>query len=92
MTVDVSVENGETNAYSIVPSYEMKLQDENGYSYISTYTGKDPIFNTYTIQSGRKSRGYLTFEVPTISSKYELVYTLSFWSNKQIIVKLENKS
>lgn len=90
VVVDISLENQGTELININP-YDFKLQDSSNYSYQFAFSDKEPTINAEPIQAGRKVRGFVTFEVPTNSSGYELIYTPSFFSSKQIIVKLEAK-
>jgi hypothetical protein len=91
VVVDVTMENQGKDAVSVNP-LEFKLQDNNNYSYqVSLMSDKTPLLSSEPIQPGRKVRGFITFEVPTNSTTFELAYTPNFFSNKQIIVKLEAK-
>jgi len=55
---------------------EFKIMDENSYEYRTvTFGFKKPYFSSGDVQSGRKERGWITFEVPKNSNKFEVKYT-----------------
>ena len=55
---------------------EFSLFDENSDKYTTVNFGfKEPYFNAGDIQPGRKQRGWITFEVPKSSKKFEVKYT-----------------
>ncbi|MCB9335728.1 MAG: DUF4352 domain-containing protein [Flavobacteriales bacterium] len=55
---------------------EFNLMDENSYEYKTvTFGFKNPYFSSGNIQPERKARGWITFEVPKESKKFEVKYT-----------------
>ena len=55
---------------------EFNLMDEKSYEYRTvTFGFKKPYFSSGNVQPGRKARGWITFEVPKDSKKYEVKYT-----------------
>jgi Ca2+/Na+ antiporter len=84
--IDVSVENIGTDAITI-DSFDFALQDSNSYSYEPAITSKEPYLSAETISPGRKTRGFITYEVPKNASGFKSVYTPSLGRN-QIIVDL----
>lgn len=55
---------------------EFSLMDENSYEYeIVIFGFKEPYFSSGNVQPGRKARGWITFEVPKGSQKFEVKYT-----------------
>ena len=69
---------------------EFKLMDENSYEYNTvTFGFKKPYFSSGDIQSNRKARGWITFEVPKESKQFEVKYTPGlFTGNTDYFIRL----
>lgn len=88
VNVDVSIESAGTEAIN-VNVFGFALQDSDSYSYTKATTSKEPYYPTVvTVQPGRKVRGFISYEVPSNASGFELVYTPSGWSSGQVIIDL----
>lgn len=87
VNVDISIENAGTEAIT-VNVLDFALQDSDGYSYTNAATSKEPYLTVETVQPGRKVRGFISYEVPSGASGFELVYTPSWWSTGQVIIDL----
>ncbi len=87
--IDIGIENGGTEPIDYNP-YNFKLQDNKDYSYEYSWMGdKEPRFSSGTLQSGEKTRGFITFEITSDNTPSKLTFTPSFWSTEQIIVSLQ---
>jgi hypothetical protein len=91
MAVDVELENSDNQPidYNV---YDFEIQDENSYTYKQALIGdKEPRYSSGTLQPGRKIRGFITFEVPNESARFELIFTPDLFSASQIIIDLTNE-
>lgn len=88
ITADISQENAgdEATDYN---TYDFKLQDNQDYAYDQAISDKEPSFGSGSLQTGQKTRGFITFEIPTANTPSKLIFTPSFWNNEQIIVSLQ---
>ncbi len=67
---------------------EFTLTDENNYNYryYSAFCQKDPFLSYGTLQSGHKTRGWITFEVDKSSKKLELLFIPDFAEQSYSII------
>lgn len=88
LAVDIEVENTSNKPinYSVL---DYKLQDNQNYSYEWQSIGAEPNFSSGTLQPTQKTRGLVTFEIPINNIPTQLTFTPSWWSNNQIIFKLQ---
>lgn len=88
IAVDVKVSNKGTTIENANP-YDFEIKDSDDYSFnYSWYNIKTPEFNASDLNANDSVRGWLTFEVPSTSKDYRLVYQPSWLSADQIIVEL----
>lgn len=87
VTVDITLQNNAKDPYTY-NALEFKLHDNQDYGYDEAVSDKTPALSTGTIQPGEKTRGFITFEIPTDNTPAKLVYTPGFWNLSQIIVDL----
>lgn len=86
--VEVEVENvgQKPNAYN--PMY-FKLVDANSYSYNMSYMGgKEPALQSGDLQPTKKTRGFITFEVPLDAAGLELVFAPNLLDSSEARIKL----
>ncbi len=87
VTVDITLQNNAKDPYTY-NALEFKLHDNQDYGYDEAVSDKTPALSTGTIQPGEKTRGFITFEIPTDNTPAKLVYTPGFWNLSQIIIDL----
>lgn len=91
VAVEVLITNNsqENVEYNILSDFN--LTDENNYEYsFAAFGGKDPALSAGDIQSGRKIRGWITFEVDKSSKQFELIYSPGFFSSEKLYINLQN--
>ncbi len=71
--IEVSVEGTSAVEVPVNPFYAT-LYDTGGDVYTSTLAGCDPGLSAVRVTSGKKVRGFVTFEIPASSRKLELHY------------------
>lgn len=71
---EVSVEGTSAREVPVNPFYAT-LYDGTGESYTSTLAGCEPGLPSVRVTSGKKARGFVTFEIPRGARKLELRYT-----------------
>ncbi|MFZ3074378.1 MAG: DUF4352 domain-containing protein [Minisyncoccales bacterium] len=89
IAVDILQENNgsEPRDYN---AYTFTLQDNESYSYQMTFSDcKSPNFGSGVLQPTMKTRGFITFEIPTKNQPDKLIFTPYWLDNKQIIVKVQ---
>ena len=76
-----------TNNYDCyVSSYDFQCYADG--SVTDEYIFGDDNLNGDTLSSGRKTSGYLYYEVPSDAKEIELEYEADFWSDKKIIFEV----
>lgn len=89
IAVDITQENNGTDAKSY-NALNFKLQDDKAFTYSYNFMScKDPAFGSGSLQGGQKTRGYLTFQIPTDSQPAQLLFTPGFFSSDQITINLQ---
>ncbi len=73
VVVQVLYENTGTDTVSYNP-FDWKLTDSSGFSYNSTYAGVDQELHSGDLASGKKARGYISYEVPQSASSLTLKF------------------
>jgi hypothetical protein len=68
--------------------YDWTLFDSDSYSYQPTISIKEPTLNSGDLNSGKKVRGWITFEVPDDSSKYSVQFNPNWLSNENVEIVL----
>lgn len=71
----------DTNADQYIGTFDFECYAD-GAKCDMLYTGDDTL-SFDSISSGRKTSGYVYFEVPVNASEIEVEYETSFWSNKK---------
>jgi hypothetical protein len=71
--IEVSLEGASTVEVPVNPFYAT-LYDAGGDVYTSTLAGCEPGLSAVRVTSGKKARGFVTFEIPASSRKLELHY------------------
>lgn len=71
--VEVSISGTSTVEVPVNPFYAT-LHDSTGDVYTSNLAGCDPGLPAVRVTTGKKARGFVTFEIPTMSRKLELRY------------------
>jgi hypothetical protein len=87
VTADITQENkgADAKSYNL---WDFKLQDDKDFSYQTAMAGcREPSFGSGTLQPNQKTRGYITFEIPKTSQPTQILFTPSWWSSDQIIIK-----
>ena len=89
IAVEVLYEN---NTSSKILSYnpnDWSLSDSSGYRYTYSWnTPKEPALHSGEINPGGKSRGWLSFEVPTSSTNYTLQFSAGLFSSENAEIQL----
>lgn len=76
-----------TNSYDCyVSSYDFQCYADG--SVTDEYIFGEDYLNGDTLSSGRKTAGYLYYEVPSDAKEIELEYEADFWSDKKIIFEV----
>lgn len=76
-----------TNNYDCyVSSYDFQCYADG--SVADDYYYADDYLSGNTLSSGRKTSGYLYYEVPSDAKEIELEYEADFWSDKKIIFEV----
>lgn len=89
IVADITQENSGINPrdYNV---WEFKLQDDKDFAYQTAIaTCKSPAFSAGTLQSGQKTRGYITFEIPQDNNPSQLIFTPNWLSSEQIVINLK---
>ncbi len=68
--------------------YDWTLFDSDSYSYQPAISIKEPTLNSGDLNSGKKVRGWITFEVPEESSKYSVQFNPNWLSNENVEIVL----
>lgn len=92
ISVDVTIENigSKQQDYNLL---FFKLQDDQDFTYTpSIFPCQEPQISSGYLGISQKTRGYITFEIPTESKPQQLIYTISIWGSGQIIINLSNKN
>ena len=71
--VSVTLTNSSARPLTINPFYA-RLKDPDGKDYYFTLAGCEPILDATRLEPGKKTEGWLTFEIPEALRKVELVY------------------
>ncbi|HVW24541.1 MAG TPA: DUF4352 domain-containing protein [Polyangiaceae bacterium] len=71
--IEVTLEGTSAVEVPVNPFYAT-LYDSNGDVYTSTLAGCDPGLVSMRVTTGKKARGFITFEIPATSRKLELHY------------------
>jgi hypothetical protein len=71
--IEVSIEGTSAVEVPVNPFYAT-LYDAGGDVYTSTLAGCDPGLSAVRVTSGKKARGFVTFDIPASSRKLELHY------------------
>lgn len=88
VVVDVEIRNNGKNKISYNP-FDFKIQDSQGnIESTGLFVGLDNPISSGELSVGGKITGQLGFEVPKDDLDLVLTYEVSFWSNKEIKVKL----
>lgn len=86
--VDVTQENQDSDSIATSP-LDFTLRDNQDYSYsYNYYACKKPMFDTGTLSSRQKQRGFLTFEIMKDNTPKQLIFTPGWLSSSQIIIDL----
>lgn len=76
-----------SNTDRYISSFEFSCYAD-GVTADSSYVGDDT-FSSDTLSKGRKTNGYIYFEVPKDAKDIEVEYETSFWTDKKAILKVE---
>lgn len=88
VTLEIKNNSNDTVSYY---SIDWKMEDSEGALDTSSFTGSlndDNTLSSGELTSGGKKTGTLVFEVPAGDTNLKLHYQPSFWSNKDVIIKL----
>ncbi len=89
VSVDLTQENTGTDPRDYNLWY-FKLQDDKDFSYQTGFSScREPSFGSGVLQAGQKTRGYITFEVPKENNPTQVMFTPSWWSTGQIVIKVQ---
>lgn len=90
VAVEVLINNTskESVDYNILSGFD--LVDEYGYEYSFAVFGvREPSLSAGDIPPGRKTRGWITFEVEKGSKEFEFVYSPGFFSSQKFYISLQ---
>jgi hypothetical protein len=87
VAADITQENSgaEAKSYNVL---DFKLQDDKDFTYTLGFSMcKQPSFGSGTLQQNQKTRGYITFEIPKDNNPTSIIFTPSWLSSDQIIIR-----
>jgi hypothetical protein len=88
IAVEVSYENRSTKTLNY-SWYDWTLYDEAGYNYdASIFATKEPALNTSSLNSGNKTRGWITYEVQDSAKNFTIQFKPDFFSSGNIEIEL----
>ena len=88
IAVEVKITNLGTKIENANP-FDFQLKDSDDYSYdYSFWNVKKPEFKMTDLKLNDSVRGWLTFEVPTTSNNFKLIYEPSWFATNNIVVEL----
>lgn len=87
VVIDLTIKNNRTQPLSISPVLNFKIQNENNKKFSIVQSDKNPSLNS-VIDTGKNSRGFLTFEVDAESKDLDLIYNPDFMSSESVVIKL----
>jgi hypothetical protein len=67
---------------------DFTLRDSDGFEYEYSSTNKNPFFGSGDLQSGKKVRGFVVYEVKKGVTGLELTFDAGWWTYSQIIFRL----
>lgn len=80
ITIEVTYDNSGSSAGTYDPS-NFELKDNEDHRYKRDYSGKEPQLNDGTLPPNQKSKGFITYEVPTTATTMQVIYSSSAGGN-----------
>ena len=75
--IEVTYENT-TKQQDSFSTDNLKIKDIDDHSYSSTYSGRDPMLASGTLEANGKVKGYLTYEMPSNEAVKSVIYSNSY--------------